>query len=163
MTEAQKVIKEYQEKSPDLAPTTLAKKIYRDFPNVFRSVEQIRSIIRGRTTGAVISFHESGKKPIPEFGNKAAIVKPISGKELRNMYNIKAIVMRALESLPYTEEGVFWRDADFIRKFELHGRPGYRSILESEETKPYRGKAQGQTIWGHPKSIQQMKNEGTLL
>jgi hypothetical protein len=162
MTEAQKLVKSYREEFPDLLPTQLAKKIFHDFPGVFRSVEQVRSIIRGRTVGSGILITHPEKNP-PDPSVKTDIVKSLSGQELRNMYNIKAIVIRALKSLPYQEEGIFWRDADFVRRFGLHGRPGYRAILESEETRPYRGKAQGQIIWGHPKSIEEMKNEGTLL
>ncbi len=90
----------------------------------------------------------------------------ITEAELRQKYDIRAIVMHALGSIPEKDkygERVFYPDAEFVRQFGLQGRTGYRSVLEDSPSAPYRGRAQGRTIWGHPRSIQLMKDEGVLL
>jgi len=90
----------------------------------------------------------------------------ITEQELRKKFDVKTIVIQALKSLSEKNqqgERIFYPDAEFVRQFGLQGRAGYRPVLESDMAAPYRGKAQGRVIWGHPDSIQLMKNEGILL
>ena len=81
-------------------------------------------------------------------------------QQLRSTYDIRAVVMQALDQI---KEGEYWYDGDFIRYFGLQGKSGYRPVLESKDCEKYRGKAQGKVIYGHPSSIQRMKQEGVLL
>ncbi len=82
----------------------------------------------------------------------------LTEKDLRSMFDIRSIVWGELNTL---QKGEFWKDADFVRRFQ--GKGAYRSVLESPEAQKYRGKAQGQVFWSHPESIARMKLDGVLI
>ncbi len=111
--------------------------------------------------GYLWEFVKTNGTPKPEPTRSPTMA--ITEDQLRSMHDIRSIVMNELKKLRKTEQGEFWRDADFVKRFQ--GKSGFRSILESPEAQPYRGKASGspQVYWSHPESIQKMKNEGTLI
>ena len=82
----------------------------------------------------------------------------LSEAQIREMFDMRTIVFKELSTL---KRGEFWRDNDFVRKFQ--GRTGFRSILETPEASIYKGKNQGHVFWSHPESIAKMKQEGILI
>lgn len=160
MNTALKIINEKKDEYKGLSGLILARKIHADLPHLFSSPDQIRDILRGKTSRENVSKSiEAMQGQFPAVSVKQN--KPcLNEKQLREMYDINSIVRKALKSISPNE---FWPDAEFVRFFGLQGKAGYRAALESAEALPHKGKAQGKVLWGHPSSIQQMKNEGVLL
>ena len=57
--------------------------------------------------------------------------------------------------------GEMYEEATFVKTF-LRGKVNYRAALESEEIKPFRGRAGGKWYLGNPEDIKDLKARGLL-
>ncbi len=142
------IVRNYIANNPDVDKRHLHQIMLDLHPEIFGTPKKAWSIVQ-------TVFNS---KTIPPGTEKPQNGVALSERQLRELYDIRSIVMRELSEL---REGEFWRDGDFTRKFQ--GKAGYRSVLESAEASAYKGKASGQVFWGHPKSIQKMKCDGVLI
>jgi len=137
-----------------------ARLIYQDNPTFWLSPDTVRSLLRNKV---LPKLNGGARQPVisqpapPPVDDKP--MGAISEKELRDMYDIRAIVINALNAI---KEGEFWRESDFVRRY-LSGKSGYRGMLDSQDAMPYKGKASGQVFYGHPRNIEKLKHEGVLL
>jgi hypothetical protein len=167
------LIKEWVDKNGiPVSQSQTSRDIFDDDPVFWGSPGAVRTLLRLKVIPGLDNY-----TPIPVGGfNKKTLsaststTKPtlkqqtpaevLSIDDLREMYDIKTIVMNALDSI---KEGQFWKEGDFNRRF-LNGKTGYRSILESSIAQNYRGKATGgQIYYSHPTSMRQAKDGGYLL
>ena len=139
------IVREYIKENPEVKREDIPAIMMEMYPETFGTNKKAWAVVQN------VFKHPKDEPP-------RAPTLALSEQELREMYDIKAIVMRELKEL---KEGEFWRDADFTRKFQ--GKAGYRPVLESADASLYRGKASGQVFWGHPRSISKMKNDGVLI
>ena len=140
--------------------------------NTFNSLSEAERLTTGATRTLIGRAARKGmnhagytwayKEESPKLPDEKSPKLPddaITEDQLREMYNIRSIVFKELDALPM---GGFYRDSSFVRKFQ--GKTGFRGVLESPEAQRYRGKGSGGVVfWGHPDSVQKMKNEGTLI
>lgn len=88
-------------------------------------------------------------------------VQTITEAEIREKYDKKYIVQKHAKMI---KEGEFYDEDSFIRFCSLNPRvPGFRKALDSPEFKIYKGKADGDVYWGHPSSVEKLKNDGTFI
>jgi hypothetical protein len=160
-------VRNYLQQHPEIAQMKrfqIAKLLHQDKPEFFKSPKHADGIVEN-----ALKYESRYLKPathnMPEHTTPAPFGTPqsapqqaLSEAELRAMFDIRQIVRTELDRI---SEGEFWKDADFTRRFQ--GKSGYRSILESQDAMPYRGKAGGQVFWGHPRSITKLKHEGILI
>jgi hypothetical protein len=95
----------------------------------------------------------------PEIEAEAKPEGVLTIDQIRALHDMKTVVFNALDSI---RKDTFYTEHEFIRR-HLAGKNGYRQILDSMHTSKYRGKSGGRVYFGHPESMQILKNEGTLL
>ena len=166
------IVKSYIGKYPSLSDRALAKVIFDDHPGQWSTPGSVRTLlqtVKKRGNIPTPATHTPlftpntpppTNTPVPNAPPPETALNPLSELELRNAFDIRVIVHNALKTLV---EGEFWPEQDFIRKHGLATRPGFRGALESDYTKPYKGKAQGKIFYSHPRSIDKLKQEGVLL
>ena len=159
MTKTDIVRQWVQEHGIPVSQRQTALNIYNAHPGVMANPESVRLLLRKFVLPELDYRPDGRKKKTTNQPKPIMTTESLSESEIRELFDIKTIVKNALESL---KEGEFWRESDFIRR-NLNGKSGFRSILESSYSQPYRGKAQGQVFYSHPKSIQKLKEEGVLL
>ncbi len=147
MTSKSDIVREYLKDNPDVSRKDLPRIMYESYPDIFVSLKRAWAVVAN-------VYNHAPQKIKPVIKTTGSITEA----ELRSMYDIRKIVKDELDDIP---KGEFWRDADFVRRFQ--GKAGFRSVLESPEVSQYRGKASGQVFWGHPDSIKKLKQEGILL
>lgn len=120
-------------------------------------------------TGCMSKLRERGL-PLEKFANNypdkyrvdpQEQAKPkigISIEEFRQKNDIFLIVECAAKKL---ERGVFVPEPEFVKEF-FPGKTGYKTALEQESCKKYRGKSQGKWYWGHPDDIAEFKSKHML-
>lgn len=82
----------------------------------------------------------------------------LSEEDLRRKHDTVFKVSEMADEIP---RGQFLPEPDFVASLRLKG--SYRAILERQQFERYRGKADGGLIyWGHPDSIQKLKNDRVL-
>lgn len=79
--------------------------------------------------------------------------------QLMEKHNFFYIFESFLKSIP---KGKFARETDVLRHLNMSGKPGYRQVVEHPDYKVYRGTADGIVYYGHPESIEKMKQKTTL-
>ena len=101
----------------------------------------------------------------PENGGKAhrfkgeLETKYITEDQIRQRHDMFYKLKKALESI---NAGEFIEEQKVLKQLGMWGKPGYRSAVEANEIKAYRGKADGTVYYGHPERIQALKEEGVL-
>jgi hypothetical protein len=151
-------VRNYLQQHPEIAQLKrfqIAKLLHQDKPEFFKSPKHADGILESALKYES-RYLQPDDTPAPATNGKPT--GALSESELRSMFDIRQIVRTELDRI---NEGEFWKDADFTRRFQ--GKSGYRSILESQDAMPYRGKAGGQVFWGHPRSITKLKHEGILI
>lgn len=150
------IIREFIEKNGmvDDSERATARAIFEANPGVWNDLDNVRNLMRS------VVFRKNPRPCVtPKVVTREVSTDSLSETQLRELFDVKTIVTNALNSL---KPGEFWREPDFIRR-NLNGKSGYRSVLESNLTQPFRGKASGQVFYSHPASIEKMKEEGVLL
>jgi len=94
----------------------------------------------------------------PSATKSVSLKKGLSISDLRAKYDNMFIVRNKVGLL---EKDLFLTQPEFISMCKLSGT-GYRNTIEQPEFVKYKGKAGGIIYWGHPDSIQQLKDEGVL-
>ncbi len=153
MTSKSDIVRDYIKSNPQVDRKDLPRIMYESYPDIFVSLKRAWAVV------ANVEKHKPRSRGTTEKTQTHR--GALSAEQLRSMHDIRSIVMNELKSLRKTDGGEFWLDADFVRRFR--GRAGYRSILESPDAAPYRGKGDGKVYWSHPDSIKKMKQEGTLI
>lgn len=152
----------YQQNAHKVKPeelTKIAEGAYEQNPKAFGSFSLAYSAVRG------VRRSKQGFSLTPEnhdLTSSPELSSHFTKNKLRSMFDIRTIVLNILEELPYSKEGIIYQDAEFAKRFGLVGRPGYRSMLDSPETKPYRARNGRKIFWAHPKTIQELIQEGVL-
>ncbi len=141
-------VRDYMKINPGLSRAEITDGILKENPSMFASRKHAGSVVQNVFKA----------KTIPVQSDVAQNGAELTKDQLRSMLNIRNIVINELNKI---ERGKFWPDGAFVRRFQ--GKSGYRNVLDSPETVPYRGKGDGKIFWGHPESIYEMKNEGTLI
>ncbi len=138
--------------------TEVVKGVWQANPELFGTKKRAGSVVQN-VFNCSIPLSASASAPVKvkqtPFPSSSGV---LTEKDLRSMFDIRSIVGKELNTL---QKGEFWKDADFVRRFQ--GKGAYRSVLESPEAQKYRGKAQGQVFWSHPESIARMKLDGVLI
>jgi hypothetical protein len=83
----------------------------------------------------------------------------ISGAELKERYNLKCIIQKAVNSL---RRDLFLTEAEFIQFANIRSRGAYKQYLDDKSFAQYKGRVENITYWSHPESIKEKINEGTL-
>lgn len=92
-------------------------------------------------------------------------VKPVektvflTEKELRQRHDVFYKIKSELDQIP---KGQFIEESSLFKKLSIWGKPGTRSNISQPEIQPYKGKADNTVYYGHPESIEKLKNEGVL-
>jgi hypothetical protein len=133
----------------------IAKMLCEQYPDIYQTPKRADAILQ--------NVYKTNKIAVITPGvNLPKTIKPTNGslteEQIRSMFDVRQIVITELNKI---QPGEYWKDSDFTRRFQ--GKSGFRGVLESPESLPFRGKASGQVFWGHPKSIEKLKNEGVLL
>ena len=159
MTKTDIIRKWVQEYGIPVSQRKTAIDIYNANSDTMKNPESVRLLLRKFVLPELDDNTNNRKKNETNQPEQIMSTESLSESDIRELFDIKTIVKNALENL---KEGEFWREPDFIRR-NLNGKSGFRSVLESNYSQPYRGKAQGQVFYSHPKSIQKLKEEGVLL
>lgn len=81
--------------------------------------------------------------------------------EFRKKHDTEYIIKNTLSSL---SEDIVYEKADVLKIAGLRpGYPGVSILLESQQFKMFTGKTNGVTYFGHPKTIQELKNSGIMF
>jgi hypothetical protein len=137
--------------------------------------EYLRGLRKYPVKGFVFSKHKAEIFP-GEILKKREVVKPknnqkiiipetngniqfLSEADLRKKHDMFFILKSELNIL---QKGQFIEETKLIRKIGLWGKPGFRTVIDAPEVKLYKGKADGVIYFGHPESINKLKNEGVL-
>ena len=115
-----------------------------------------------RTKTDRIDLQEKQVKSLYKSGNGKTTHSPniiLTEDQLRKKHDMFYIVHENLERL---EKGKFVEEASFLRSMQISGKPGYRTAIDHPDVRPYKGKADGFTYYGHPESVQKLKDEGVL-
>jgi hypothetical protein len=83
----------------------------------------------------------------------------IDEKRLMEKHNLFYIFESFLKSIP---KGKYARETDVLKRLGMSGKPGYRAVIDHPDYKIYKGSADGIVYYGHPNSIEQMKQKTTL-
>jgi predicted phosphodiesterase len=112
-----KIILEYLEKYPKLPNLTLAKKIYKDHPLQFSSVENIRSSIRNYT-GQHGTYHRKTMKTNKHYDRKIEYELPQSHADPFETYEIKQTKTLIISDLhiPYQDNNAIKLALDYGKK-----------------------------------------------
>lgn len=104
--------------------------------------------------------HSTTEAPCEEpKGQIAQIGMPID--EFRKKHDTEYIIKNTLSSL---SEDIVYEKADVLKLAGLRpGYPGVSILLESQQFKMFTGKTNGVTYFGHPKTIQELKNSGIMF
>lgn len=123
-----------------------------DFPKEESARKYVARVKKNGYTPLAIKVEETSSLDV--IGN------PLTETELRQKYDLRFIIQKKVTTI---ETGVFYSEADFIRLCGIRPQGGYRAILDHPSFHKYHGKAPGGVVyWGHPDSIQKMKNETIL-
>lgn len=141
-------VRDYMKRNPGLSRAEITDGILKENPSMFASRKHAGSVVQNVFQA----------KTIPVQSDVAQNGAELTEDQLRSMFDIRKIVISELNTIA---KGRFWRDADFVRRFQ--GKGAYRSVLESPDVQQFKGRAGGQVFWGNPESIQKLKNEGILL
>lgn len=84
----------------------------------------------------------------------------LTSDQLRAKYDNKFIISEKAKTL---KKDIFLTESQFKATCNFSGGAGYRDALNDPDFTKYRGKASGGIVyWGHPDSIDSLKNEGIL-
>ncbi len=143
--------RQFISQNPDIPIREVHHAMHKKYPDVWPTYKRAWATVDDikRSKGGFVS---------KENGTEKHSSQALTEEQVRIMFDIRAIVLSELRKL---NRGEYWRDSDFVRRFQ--GKAGYRSVLDSPDAAPYRGKASGQVLWSHPDSIQKMRNDGVLI
>lgn len=96
---------------------------------------------------------------IPLPGHDATEFTFIDELQLMEKHNAFYIFEMFLKSIP---RGKYARETDVLRHLNMSGKPGYRQVIDHPDYKIYKGAADGIVYYGHPESIEKMKQKTTL-
>ena len=145
------VIAEFIKDNPDIkSPAGIAERLKSLDPKMFPDHVTTRHLVA-----------KSLRKQVTR--NKPAFTPIATGRltedDIRKRHDIVFIVRDKAAQVP---KGEFYTESDFIRFAGIRVQPGYRQALDHPDFAMYRGKAGGTTYWGHPDSIQKLKDEYIL-
>jgi hypothetical protein len=109
----------------------------------------VPAAVADRTTGKV-SFEE-----LSTISPKLSITE----QELRQKHDMFFNILKRVKEI---SKGWFIEENKLLKELSYQGKPRYKDALAKEELKPYRGKVDGTTYYGHPDSIAKLKQEGVL-
>lgn len=131
--------------------------------NPNRTFKQIAGSVRGATFAEV---HEVIKEEgitlpkTPVSAKKERDVTAISETDIRQKHDLYFKINQAAQSI---EEGKFYTEVDFRECIVRVSAAAFRRPADDDGFVRYKGRASGITYWGHPKSIQKLKDERVLL
>lgn len=81
----------------------------------------------------------------------------LTEEEIRNKYDYKYIIQKAAQKI---SRGKFYKEQDFRDSVTKLNPNNFRRGADLAEFEQYKGKAGNVIYWGHPESIQKMKDDG---
>ncbi len=147
------LVRDYIREHPDEDVMHIHHKMVEKYPEVFNNLQQAYDAVRTvRDHGLENPRYLKTKKQTQPIG-------VLSKEEFIEKYDLRSIIFAELRKL---KKDVMVPDSVLVQRFR--GKPGYRTILQSPEAKPFYGKALGGGIWwSHQETIHELKEEGRLI